>query len=238
MNDFSPRIFPRYILNLNSLADHHGLRTSVFVGRSLGGWKPSDRHILCEWTGTREQLVSTELFTPKAAAATLYLPDGERQCTVPPHDAMRPMLYGHLRLEGRNFRWLIDHGPAPLSIEHRQGLEIMRYETFVRWHGCAEDLMAARVCERRQLPAGRNSTRCNTGYPDDADPITWWVRRHPDGTYVFLQETASETARRRDEWKQRYRHEEAVPIAPRHLRLVVNNERDGPLADAWTTPRS
>ena len=81
-NDNSTFLVPRYVQNLNALAERHGLSTRVYVARYK---KESDGPmIFAEWKGSKEDLFSMGLLCPSQQPPLQYLPShGQRQFCVP-----------------------------------------------------------------------------------------------------------------------------------------------------------
>jgi hypothetical protein len=70
---------PRLLRNLTALAERHGLVTTLHAGPALIDREDAE-HIRCEWTGTRQQLIATGLFTP-AVVLSLRMCRSTRICS-------------------------------------------------------------------------------------------------------------------------------------------------------------
>lgn len=221
-------LVPRYVQNLNALAEHHGLSTRVYVARYK---KESEGPmIFAEWMGTKESLFSMGLLTPHQQLPLQYLPSPrKREFCVPSSSGWdwHPLLRGQITVVGDDGVLVeLDFDEVPQGIRMIGDVEVVSYRTEIASHGTAEALIEAKVCEHKQLPTGKHTRK--SCYSSLKPRLEWHSRRHPDGMFVYWRPTEAEAERQRVEheaWMaQLNRSGPAAPEPPRsHLNLVVDN---------------
>jgi hypothetical protein len=173
----SPGRIPRYVRNLNALAERHGI--SVNVTNEPYDNDPEIR-LWSEWSGTCEQFLATGLFVPSQArlllSLTAFHSHSDSTLTVPTSPTPPCLLAGKLTVGGNQVLWKIDSGPAQYTVSERCRVEIVTYADIVAYHGTTEDLVIARVCDRKCLPVGKRPFRSGGSYYSAAGP-NWSARR-------------------------------------------------------------
>lgn len=238
-------LVPRFVRSLNAIAERGGMAVHLEVGRSSGD---SDLRLWSVWEGTRAQLASLGLFTPRQFAV---LPIGAYRSrhaaftSVPAGGySLCPeasLLAGPMHFEGEHVAWHIDSGAWPCTIEQRGDVEVVTYADAATYWGSPEGLLALGI-DRERLPLGKRGGRSHWGCLEQGQ--RWTARRHPDGTVRYHVETEDSVRRRNEEEARRRREWEGVDVftappsewpkeseAPRRrpgwLRLVVDNTRGG-----------
>jgi hypothetical protein len=194
---------PRYMRNLNRLAERTGLTVDVHVAPYTND--PEVR-LWSEWAGTEAQFRATGLFVPSQrfpmGAGILEIPSSTLWVCC--------LAKGSVDVTGAIARWSIDCGPTLYSVEEKHGVEIITYAEEAIYHGSFEALLGAGV-PRKRLPSGKRNAKGNPHTP------YWGSRRQPDGTIVYRVQTesgirrireAQETekaaaeARKREQWSE------------------------------------
>ncbi|HEV2268997.1 MAG TPA: hypothetical protein VGR92_06030 [Steroidobacteraceae bacterium] len=225
---------PTFVRNVNALAERAGMRVSLWVG-------PYDDdpevRLWSVWEGTRAQLASLQLFTPRQ---TVLLPIGAYRTKGAWINAPRAGIVGEMQCRGESIRWDIDSGDWPCTIEQRGELEVITCQDYVTYWAAPEALIAFGI-DRKRLPLGKICVRSSV-HPDK---LNWTARRLLDGTIRYHEESEACMRRRIQEREQRRREWEGVDIlntppsewpsrkrskaeTPRpRLQLVVDNARKG-----------
>jgi hypothetical protein len=205
-------LIPRYVANLNALAERHGLTATVVV-------EPYDNdpevRLWGKWRGTRANFLS--LVQP---VASYHLPLSRGRLNIPGGAwfAVNPLLTGDVTVAGDQVEYAIDFGPGEYAITECGDVEVVTSADETAYHGAADALLALGIPQSR-LPVGkRNGKKDNFGLVLQGS--TWLVverwssRRQPDGSIVYRAETPA--ARRR-------RAAASSSVNPSHLRLVVDD---------------
>jgi hypothetical protein len=151
-----------------------------------------EHYLAAKWVGTRAELNSTGLLTP---AQLRYCSPVERNAKrrVGTHDLM-----GVMTTSGDSVVLELDFGEVAREIDMLGNIEVAKYANEVSYHGSADELVAAKVCSRKQLPgpvARRRRAKRGPDVPNARKPHcrAWW---QPDGQVVFCTETPEGMRRR------------------------------------------
>lgn len=187
-------LVPRYVRNLNTLAERCGMAVAVSVDQYAPDeqqWVDveGDYYLAAEWAGTRAQLAMLGLFTQ----AKLL------NCSPIGRDARRRVstrdLSGIMETKGDRVAIELDFGEVPREITMLGRVEVITYADEVAYHGSPDDLLAAKVCSAKDLPMTKRRRKNGSHYPNARTPHHW-AQWQPDGLVVFCTET-SEGIRRR-----------------------------------------
>jgi hypothetical protein len=209
-----PSQVPRYVRDLNLLAEAHGIVTSVFLAPYDDGG-PEIR-LWARWIGDREELKSLGLLAP--SQLRLLAPWGDnsarlrRFLTVPSSEPawLHPLLKGEIEVGGDRFDWNLDFGSCEFSITQRGEVEAITYSDEVLLHGTASALIAAGI-EKSRLAIGRRLAK------KERDGLRWRSRRLPDGLHIHCFETEAAFQRRQSNELRAFANKRT------HLKLVVDN---------------
>lgn len=202
-------LVPRFVRNLNALAEQHGMKTSTEIDGYEGN--ESARVLWSVWEGTEAQLRATNLFKPN-----FHIRPTRTRFDVPPSSPCElPIVTGSiLRGEGDLLKVECDFGPPPKAIANKGDVEIVEYDDAVVYHGTREALLGERLCS--DFPGVRGTV--GTSLSDRGR--RWRTRRHPDGTYVHWVE-------REDVWQQRVqKHKEELAKDERVCRAADQGRRE------------
>jgi hypothetical protein len=197
-----PRIIPRYVRDLNELAELHGIATSTLFAPDDDS---AEIRLWANWRGVCPQLQSVGLLARHQLARLMWLPP-RFTLTVPSGEPRwcHRLLHGEIEVTGDVFEWRLNFGPGEFSVTDRGwgDVEAVTYVEEILLYGSAEALIRAGV-DRTRLPLGKRAAK-SSGCTDD-EP--WWCsRRVPNGMYLYRQE-----------------HGTSAPPVRTHLRLVVDN---------------
>jgi hypothetical protein len=231
---------PRYIQNLNAMAERLGLSVSMSVrtydSQPANFWhpdfEPHSHQLLATWRGTRAQLLAFPGIAP-----SYHLPQSSGLLRVGWYRAQ--LLYGYVTVQGDSVTYEAQFGPVPDRIEDRAGAQIIVHAHEMQLHGERSTLIAAGMATDRQLPRdGKRRLRSCHGrwMPGSSLSIVnqaqlWHSLRHPDGSIVLTIESDAARAERISADQalvNRYSSEgtarTAAPAAARsYLRLAVDN---------------
>jgi hypothetical protein len=217
-----PRV-PRYVRDLNELANVRGITTSTLFG-------PDENHpetrLWSIWTGDFHQLQSVGLLA-RHQIARLMNPikpsrrGRHRMLTVPGSEPpwCNPLLQGEIEVAGDRFRWRLDFGSAVFSIANRGwgDVEAITCANEVRLYGSAEALVRVGLDEAR-LPVGARTAR-SSGWAEEP----WWhIRRVPSGLYLYRYATENLSRSRHSQAQGDY----TSPVRTRLTLVVDNTPRD------------
>lgn len=180
---------PRFTHVWNNIAEKSGLAVTT-------GLNP-DGYLMLEWRGTQEQMRATGLLT---------------ECYTFPHPGGRVAFHnaqigGYMNtLEDGRVIAQIDCCNKPLSIEHKDGVEIIKFDEEIYYHGDRSALTSIGVCDESCFPKGKRLTRKIGGWGNEK----WLsIKRLPDATYLVITDTEEAfQARRREceEWEKENLH--------------------------------
>jgi hypothetical protein len=195
--DWQQRI-PNHVRALNVLAEKSGLIVSVGLAKNEDG----EDEISSKWTGKEKQFRNTGL-----------LNEG---CRFPlSSGALRGSRYlgGFLSNNGGVYT-LAERDALPITRSIKNGVEYTEYCNGDKGHhGTREALIAAKIVEDHQFPAGGKSRPryrkdCSPDYASvDESEREWSVITQPDGTFRhWVQGLSSRRAaiEGRKEWREKY----------------------------------
>ena len=187
-------LIPRFVRELNRVAEQQGLGVSIRIGPVPDWWPVSEYAwakgdvVLSNWAGTKAQFAATGL-----VPLGYRTPSSRGWFCVPHHGARqvakcRPHLCGFIAVTGNTVEVELYGGPKPERITTIGAVEICESDNFIVVHGAAEALIAGRFCDATQMP-GKRSTQCapNREYFYDLQPA-WFTRRFPDGSIVHWRD--------------------------------------------------
>lgn len=239
-------LVPRHVAALCDLARRSGLEVVPPHVEPYKIWAtddPEDR-LVAEWIGSSSAFAATGLLVPSQLRVLTFptndhflcVPAMSYQCAL--GEEFSPVAFGYISGNPEALRWILDFGAPPLSINQRNGVEVILTRKELARHGTAESLVADGVAAKH-LPIGRRtakrvSTSSTCEFIDDRVPLwhptRWWgCRRQPDGTFVYREESnaaLAERVRYEDEQNAERRAAYGLPPEakkPSHLRLVVDN---------------
>ncbi len=142
---------PRYVRNLNALAESCGL-----VVRTYGTVKDGTEFLCADWVGSMAQLLSTGLIARghrfPQTVGMLTIPRGE-------HWSRHPLLKGIVKLNGDNVLYEIDCGPMPNDLTMKGDIEIASGNSGSIYHGSPAGLLATGICAIHQLATGKRTLK-------------------------------------------------------------------------------
>jgi hypothetical protein len=177
-----PRV-PRYVRDLNELAEVRGIAVSTLFG--AGDRNPEIR-LWAKWTGACHQLQSVGLLARHQLARLMWSSPRPRRLTftVPSSEPWwcNPLLQGEIEVTGDLFEWRLDFGPGEFSVADRGwgDVEAVTYANEVRLYGSAEALVRAGV-DRARLPLGMRTAKSGWW----VDEPWWYSRRVPSGLHLY-----------------------------------------------------
>lgn len=234
MTTIGAKPVPRYIRNINAIAQQAGISVNVCVA-------PYDNstnvRLWSEWKGNRDQLFSTALLTTAQRKPLFW--DCTRTLILSSAGGHRDnaCLSGEIRARDGHFEWDIDCGPITYGLEERDGAEIVVYADYTLYHGTQDELIGLGV-EPKRLPTGPRAVKNHNVWDYDAEMNAmpkWTSRRQFDGSLIYCVESTSHRLERirRDKVFRAQCHAErsaregasaGTPPNPRpSLRLVVDN---------------
>lgn len=205
-----PKVLPRFVRNLNALAEAHGFSTRM----SVEPYSDSPKlRLWARWEGTKSQLISLGLLTP--SQQRLLTTDCDLNCFSVPHSArwLNPLIGGGLTVTGDTVALDIDFGPPTYLLTEQQGVEVVTYPNDVLYHGTSAALIGAGIPAAR-LPSGKRLARQSY----NSDEPRWRSRRQPDGLVVYCAETREQAARRQEKHEEEIREYELKTAAWREQR--------------------
>lgn len=245
-NATSEALIPRYVRNLNAIAERCGLRTTVSIGQipqewgldPIGdSWARGDV-VLSFWEGSVEDLLSTNLLRP-----SYRLPLNVGWISFPTASIRRVAIErltaaGVVYVSGKSVRVELYCGPLPLGLSEVGEVQVIDYAETLVYHGAERALVDGGICTARQIP-GKSPSRQQKNDP----ALRYWLtRRQPDGTYVhYIEQDEAHIARmasRRDHlvrlaYPDKARAIDAIlqakadPAFQRLLRGALNQGPDG-----------
>lgn len=188
-------LIPRFVRNLNAIAERCGMRTSVSIGQIPQEWRiPSESLgdyswargdvVLSFWEGSVAELHSTNLLLPSyripLSVGWISFPT----TSIHRVGIERPVAAGFVHVSGKSARVELYCGPLPLGLSEVGGVQVIDYAEALAYHGEGRALVNGGICTARQIP-GKNPSRQEK---DDPALRHWFTRRQPDGTYVHYVE--------------------------------------------------
>lgn len=176
---------PRYIRNLNAIAERAGMTVTM---RAASVPEQPEPNLMARWEGTLEQLAATGLLVPHTvrrlrwASASSTHASGAR-CQL---SGLSGDVSGEARVSGDRIVWEINWGPIDYSIEQRGEVEIVTHSCEIVYHGSAAALEGAGI-PRKRLPTGKHTAKSRYGILEGPEPA-WRARRQPDESYVYYRE--------------------------------------------------
>jgi hypothetical protein len=193
--DPPPLLVPRYVRNLNALAERCGMVTRNFARA------PKDEDELPtlrgEWQGTTAQLVSTGLFAESMVERMLGLRQHSRFVSSrgsSSHPELGVVVGNVAPTEDGGIVYEINFDELPRAIRSEGTIEILEYQDWTGFHGLPADLLASGRCTARQMPKRRDAI--SDSQRTDNPGRKFRSRRQPDGAVLVLIETDLEMERR------------------------------------------
>jgi hypothetical protein len=222
-----PERIPRYVSKLNAMAVEAGLAVEMAVEPYSDD---PELRLFSKWRGPRAAFLA--LVNPVASyrlplcRGTLNIPGGSG------YYSRNALISGVVVVSGDEVVFEIDFGPLTFAIMETAGVQIVTYEDEIVYHADPETLLAFGI-KRSRLPLKKRTASQGRDYKGEEE---WRSRRQPDGTIVHWVESPAAFRRRRKSYEDsRPKRERILGIeseqptpAPRHLRLVVDNTREGP----------
>jgi hypothetical protein len=214
-----PDRIPRFVRNLNALAEQHGLAVRMAVEPYAND---PELRLWATWSGSRAAFLN--LVQP---VASYHLPLSRGKLSIPGgggYYCSNSLLTGTVTVAGDDIVFVIDFGPADFTLAEKRGVEIIRTAKEISYHGTADELVGAGI-PRDRLPIGKRAAKSFIGYGSDEH---WRSRRQPDGSILYRVESPAALRERRaedDSRRRMYGESPNRPAAPA-LRLVVDNTED------------